>query len=64
VLRLRIFSAEQPLEGAEEGMVGGPVEHREGRVGEHAVDMRPIRAVPRKDFGFKIVVRVVEDGVP
>ena len=26
--------------------------------------LRPFRAVPRKDFGFKIVVRVVEDAAP
>lgn len=26
--------------------------------------LKPFRAVPRKDFGFKIVLRVVEDNVP
>jgi hypothetical protein len=26
--------------------------------------LKPFRAVPRRDFGFKIVVRVVEDAVP
>jgi hypothetical protein len=26
--------------------------------------LRPFRAVPRKDFGFKVVVRVVEDAAP
>jgi hypothetical protein len=26
--------------------------------------LKPFRAVPRKDFGFKIVVRVVEDAQP
>ena len=26
--------------------------------------LKPFRAVPRRDFGFKIVVRVVEDAAP
>ncbi len=26
--------------------------------------LKPFRAVPRRDFGFKIVLRVVEDTAP
>jgi hypothetical protein len=26
--------------------------------------LKPFRAVPRKDFGFKVVLRVVEDAAP
>jgi hypothetical protein len=26
--------------------------------------LKPFRAVPRRDFGFKIVVRVVEEAAP
>jgi len=26
--------------------------------------LKPFRAVPRRDFGFKVVVRVVEDAAP